>query len=99
MGGWRRGGGSRGGRGWRNRFYATGLPGWQRAGMGVCPPGAAPFVDSSVAIASPAAGEQQLDTLKSQAEHFENVLADIRRRIEEVQKTAVDAKGAAPRGA
>ena len=29
--GWGRGGG----RGWRNQFYATGLPGWQRAGMGM----------------------------------------------------------------
>ena len=24
-----------GGRGWRNWYYATGLPGWQRAGMGL----------------------------------------------------------------
>ncbi|OQB87058.1 MAG: hypothetical protein BWX88_00465 [Planctomycetes bacterium ADurb.Bin126] len=89
MGGWRRGGGGgRGGRGWRNRFCATGVPGWQRAGMGVHPPGAASF-----------AGEQQFDTLKSQAEHLENALADIRKRIEEVQETAADAKGADPHGA
>ncbi len=100
IGGWGRGGGGgRGGRGWRHRFYATGQPGWQRAGMGVRPTGAAPFVDSPVAVASPVACEQQLEMLKSQAEQFENALADIRRRIEEVQKTAVDAMGAAPHGA
>jgi len=31
-GGWFGFGRGRGGRGWRNRFYATGLPGWARAG-------------------------------------------------------------------
>ena len=38
-GGWGRGGG---GRGRRNRFYATGLTGWQRAGMGWPATGAPP---------------------------------------------------------
>ncbi len=32
--GWGRGGGGRGGRGFRHRFHATGLPGWARLGGG-----------------------------------------------------------------
>ena len=32
-----RGRGAGGGRGWRNMFYATGLPGWARAGVPVTP--------------------------------------------------------------
>ena len=80
-------GGRGGGRGWRNQFYATGLTGWQRAGMGwpafggVMPPAtpyAAPFAPAMSA-------EQQLDTLKGQAEYFEDALDGIRKRIEELE--------------
>ena len=80
-------GGRGGGRGWRNQFYATGLTGWQRAGMGwpafggaavpVAPQGA-PYVPAISA-------EQQLDALKGQAEYFEDALDGIRKRIEELE--------------
>ena len=79
--------GGRGGRGWRNQFYATGLTGWQRAAMGysafggVMPaavPYPAPFVPAM-------GGEQELDALKGQAEHLEDALDGIKKRIEELQ--------------
>jgi len=34
------GGFGRGGRGWRHRYHATGLPGWMRGGWGALPPAA-----------------------------------------------------------
>ncbi|MDY7010117.1 MAG: DUF5320 domain-containing protein [Planctomycetota bacterium] len=79
----------RGGGGWgrRNWFYATGLTGWQRAGMGMLPYGAptvyptpysAPFGPTQTA-------EQELDALKGQAEYFEDALEGIKKRIEELQ--------------
>ena len=83
-----RGRGRGGGRGWRNRYYATGLTGWQPAAV------AAPLVDPAVAppdygapYAAPTA-EQQLDALKGQAEYFEDALQGIRKRIEELESRA-----------
>ena len=84
---WGRGRGGGGGRGWRNRFYATGLYGWQRAGAGVpvfgAPGGyAGPF--------GPAVTEQQeLDALKGQADFFQNALEEIRKRLDELQGSTV----------
>ncbi len=63
----------RGGRGFRNRFYATGLTGYERAAMAGAPQAGA--MTSS----------QQLDALKTQAEYFSEALEDIHRRIEEIQ--------------
>jgi hypothetical protein len=65
-----------GGRGWRNRFYATGLTGWQRAGM---VPGAVG------APAGPVDEAQQLEMLKTQAETLSETLEGIRRRIEQLE--------------
>ena len=82
---WRRGRGG-GGRGWRNRFYATGLTGWQRAAMGYPAFGGA--VPAPVPYPGPLAPalsrEQELDALKGQAEYFQDALEDIRKRIEEL---------------
>ena len=61
-----------GGRGRRNWFHATGLPGWARTGYG--PPFAAPLTV-----------EKELDSLKGQAEYFSDALEDIRRRIEDIE--------------
>ena len=90
---WGRGRGGGGGWGRRNWFYATGLPGWQRAGMGMpayggppVPPGqAAPY---AAPFAPTATREQELDALKGQAEYFEDALGGIRKRIEELQSQA-----------
>ena len=62
--------GHRGGhRGWRNMYYATGLPGWARAG--VVPP-------------APAA-EQELADLKAQAGWLAGQFDAIQKRIEDFE--------------
>jgi len=89
---WGRGRGFGGGGGWgrRNRFYATGLPGWQRAGMGMPAYGAPPAYPQPYAgpFGAPVTREQELDALKGQAEYFEDALEGVRKRIEEVQAKA-----------
>jgi hypothetical protein len=83
--GWGRGHG--GGRGWRNRFYTTGLTGWQRAEMGY--PGFGAIAPPAVPFAAPLpptmSTEQRLDALKGQAGYFEDALEGIRKRIEELE--------------
>ena len=86
FGGWGRSGGG-GGRGRRNRFYATGMTGWQRAGMGYpafggVVPGVAPYPGP---VAPAMVSEPQLDALKGQAEYLEDALNGIRKRIEELE--------------
>jgi len=77
--GWGRGGG----RGWRNRFYATGLTGWQRAAAGY---GAAPFgAPYAAPYGQPLTREQEVEILKGQAEYFEDALEGIKKRIEELE--------------
>ena len=71
-----------GGQGRRNRFLHTGLAGWQRSagfGFGRGPRG---FSTSSDSGFMP---EDQLETLKAQAEHLEEALNEIKRRIQEVE--------------
>lgn len=71
-----RGGGfGGGGFGRRNQFYATGLNRWQR--FGGAP---APFTQNAPTK------DQQLETLKAQAEYFENALNDIKKSIAELQE-------------
>ena len=60
------------GRGRRNMFYATGLTGWQRAAGG------------TQSFAGPVK-EQELNDLKGQAEYLENVLGDVRKRLQEME--------------
>ena len=86
FGGFGRGRGG-GGRGRRNWFYATGLPGWQRAGMGMPAYGAPPAYPTPYAapFAPAATKEQELDALKGQAEYFEDALEGIKKRIDELQ--------------
>ena len=74
--GFGRGGGGRGPSaglraGWRNRFFATGRPGWMRAGAPYAHPAYTP--------------EQELDALKQQAEYFGNALEEIRKQIQELE--------------
>ena len=70
----------RGGRrGWRNMFYATGLPGWVRVGLGAA--------GAALAAGAPRGmtREQELDALKQQAHQAANVLESIRQRISELE--------------
>ena len=70
----RRGGrGRSGGFGWRNQFYATGLPGWARGGYGY--PG----------VASAPTGEEELAGLKQQAGDVGRMLDEINGRIEQLE--------------
>jgi len=69
-----------GGRGWRNMYYATGLPGWARADYladwGMLP------VNPSQAL-SP---DQEAAALKQQAKAMSDRLAAINQRIAELEK-------------
>lgn len=65
MGQGRRGGG----RGWRNMYYATGMPGWVRPGL--TPP-------------APAAG-QPLADMKAQAAWLDGCLEELKKRIEAIE--------------
>jgi len=81
------GGGGRGfgggGRGHRNWFYATGLPGWQRAAYGYpAYGGAAPYAPP---FAPAVSGTQELNMLKGQAEYLDDALSGINKRIEELE--------------
>ncbi|BAF58764.1 MAG: DUF5320 domain-containing protein [Pelotomaculum sp.] len=66
------------GRGWRNRYYATGLPWWARRPAGNIPAGAV--------YAPPAGGEQELNFLKEQAIYLENALEQVKARIKDLFK-------------
>ncbi|MDD5678825.1 MAG: DUF5320 domain-containing protein [Kiritimatiellae bacterium] len=71
-----------GGRGWRNRFYATGVPG--SAGTGL--PYGAPY---AMPCASAPTKEQELDMLKGQAGQIETALGNIRKRLHELETEKV----------
>jgi hypothetical protein len=61
-----------GGRGWRNMFYATGLPGWMRFG--------------GYASLDPKANpEMEKQALKNQAEALQAELDLIRKRLGEIE--------------
>jgi hypothetical protein len=84
------GGRGGGGRGWRNMYYATGLPGWARAGWlpaygqpPVAPYGFPPY--------GPTAGDEA-ELLRAQAEYFEGALKDIKSRLAELERKAKEEK-------
>ena len=72
----------RGGRGWRNMFYATGQPGWARMGMNL--PGTAMPLGASRGMTR----QQELKALKQQAEQAATILEDIRQRITQLEGEA-----------
>ena len=59
------------GRGWRHMYYATGFPGWQR--------GYAKQVSPAVTK------QQEIDGLKGQAEYLEDVLGNVRKRLDQLE--------------
>ncbi|MDP8241380.1 MAG: DUF5320 domain-containing protein [Candidatus Hatepunaea meridiana] len=75
-----RGGGFGGhGRGWRNQYQATGLPGWARGGrffgQETYPPNYATEIPR----------EEELRALKSQSNILENSLSELKKRITELE--------------
>jgi hypothetical protein len=68
------------GRGHRNMYWATGLTGWQRAGMGVPPQ----FYQPSA--------EQELGALQDQLKAMEQGIGHIQERIRELEKEQADEK-------
>lgn len=82
---WGRGRG--GGRGWRHWYYATGLPGWARGGMGYPAWGGPvyPYVPQAGSFAPTMTSEQELDGLKKQAEYLHDALGQINQRIEHLE--------------
>jgi len=71
--GWGRGGG----RGWRHRFWATGLPGWNRRGWAGYPD---PMAGG---YGPPVTQKEELEMLKAQSETLSHMLKDISERIRE----------------
>lgn len=74
---WGRGRGG-GGRGWRNWYYATGLPGWAR--YGYAPAWGYGF------YGQPMPETQETELLKNQAEALKRELDAIAQRLEELEK-------------
>ena len=74
--GFRRGGGfGGGGRGWRNMYYATGLPGWARQGAYMAPH----------QMPDP---EMEKLALKNQADILQAQLDSVRKRLAETETGA-----------
>ena len=84
-GGWHRGIGGRG-RGWRNMFYATGLPGWLRYGR-YAPPYAyqIPFQKPDP--------EMEMQALRNQAQFLKEELDFIEKRINEIKTSTDEERG------
>jgi hypothetical protein len=88
--GWGRGGGWGGGwgrgRGWRNMYYATGVPGWAR--FGYAPAWGAPPAPAYGPYAAPPTPQQETEFLKAQAEWLQQQLDGISERIAELEQEA-----------
>jgi hypothetical protein len=83
MSGFARGWSGRG-RGLRNCYWATGLPGWARAGY------THPFLGTMAYPYSPDITEkEEIDILREQAEFFKQQLDSIESRIRKMEKTRI----------
>ncbi|MFO8006453.1 MAG: DUF5320 domain-containing protein [Candidatus Brocadiia bacterium] len=77
-----------GGRGWRNWYYATGMPGWARASSGLPAWGAGGgYAPQAPAWGAPAP-EQEAQFLRQQADVLQQQLEDIRTRLDELESEA-----------
>ena len=74
-----------GGKGWRHWYYATGLPDWQRASMGM--PAFGGWVNPALyPYGAEITPKQEADILKDQADFLKKQLEDIQSRIEALEK-------------
>jgi hypothetical protein len=69
------------GRGWRNRFWATGSPGWARAGYGY-----PPFTGAEYPSRAGFTAKDEIDILQDQADFFRQRLEEIQKRINTLEK-------------
>lgn len=83
-----RGGGRGGGRGWRNMYYATGLPGWMRAGVGYPVQSEGVFPNARYPYTPEITPQQEAEMLKNQAQAIQENLNSINERLEELEKLA-----------
>ena len=69
-----------GGRGWRNWYYATGMPGWQRAAYGypAYSGGTYPYSEPTI--------DEEKEMLKDEAEVLKKELGNIQDRISALEK-------------
>jgi hypothetical protein len=72
------------GRGWRNRFWATGSPGWARAGSGY---GYIPFTGAEYSLRPEFTAKDEIDILKDKADFFRQQLDEIQKRISTLEKS------------
>ena len=72
-----------GGRGWRNRYYATGMPGWARAGYGRYPY-AAPA--GPYAYGQPWSAQEEMTALREEADFLRKEVEAIEKRIASLEK-------------
>ncbi len=72
-----------GGRGWRNWYYATGLPGWARAGFGrwplTWPTAYGPYGPEMSA-------KEEIDALQEEAGFLRKEIEEIEKRIASLEK-------------
>ena len=69
------------GRGWRQRYYATGLPWWARTGA--VPAGAAPQAGSR-------GTPNETLAVKAQIDYLRGVLSDLEKRLTELEPQPTD---------
>ena len=87
------GGGFGRGRGYRNQYYATGLPGWARYNVGAPAWGGVagnPYYGTGAGLGI--TPEQEADALKNQADFLKKQLDDIQARIGELSKEEKESK-------
>ena len=70
-----------GGRGWRNQYYATGMPGWQRASYGYPTYGGGPYP-----YAPEPSAEDEKRMLQEEVGALEQEMEAIRNRIADLDK-------------
>lgn len=76
--GWGRGRGwFGGGRDWRHWYWATGLPGWARAGYGYQPFWCYPYAPTA---------KEEIDILRDEAEFLKKELEEVQNRINTLEK-------------
>lgn len=73
------GGGFGGGRGYRNRYFATGQPGWARGGRFL--PAEMPQQNATANYSR----EQEIQVLKSQSEALQSEMTELRARLAELE--------------